>query len=90
MSKSLGNVIAPQDVDAAIRRRHLAPAWVAGSDYSRDIRIGPEILKRFGDTYRRLRNTLRYLHWARWTAARRPAMRCPPRCPSWSAGCCIA
>jgi isoleucyl-tRNA synthetase len=35
--------------------------WVAGSDYSEDIRIGPEILKRFGDTYRRLRNTLRYL-----------------------------
>jgi isoleucyl-tRNA synthetase len=34
---------------------------VAGSDYSEDIRIGPEILKRFGDTYRRLRNTLRYL-----------------------------
>ena len=60
MSKSLGNVIAPQDVmrqsGADILR-----LWVAGSDYSEDIRIGPEILKRFGDTYRRLRNTLRYL-----------------------------
>jgi len=60
MSKSLGNVIAPQDVmrqsGADILR-----LWVAGSDYSEDIRIGPEILKRFSDTYRRLRNTLRYL-----------------------------
>jgi isoleucyl-tRNA synthetase len=60
MSKSLGNVVAPQDVmrqsGADILR-----LWVAGSDYSEDIRIGPEILKRFGDTYRRLRNTLRYL-----------------------------
>src|SRR5215472_389632 len=60
MSKSLGNVIAPQDVmrqsGADILR-----LWVAGSDYSEDIRIGSEILKRFGDTYRRLRNTLRYL-----------------------------
>jgi isoleucyl-tRNA synthetase len=60
MSKSLGNVIAPQDVmkqsGADILR-----LWVAGSDYSEDVRIGPEILKRFGDTYRRLRNTLRYL-----------------------------
>src|ERR1700722_7925094 len=60
MSKSLGNVIAPQDVmrqsGADILR-----LWVAGSDYSEDIRIGPEILKRFGDTYGRLRNTLRSL-----------------------------
>jgi isoleucyl-tRNA synthetase len=60
MSKSLGNVIAPQDVmkqsGADILR-----LWVVGSDYAEDIRIGPEILKRFGDTYRRLRNTLRYL-----------------------------
>jgi isoleucyl-tRNA synthetase len=60
MSKSLGNVVAPQDVmkqsGADILR-----LWVVGSDYSEDLRIGPEILKRFGDTYRRLRNTLRYL-----------------------------
>jgi isoleucyl-tRNA synthetase len=60
MSKSLGNVIAPQDVmkqsGADILR-----LWVVGSDYAEDVRIGPEILKRFGDTYRRLRNTLRYL-----------------------------
>jgi isoleucyl-tRNA synthetase len=60
MSKSLGNVVAPQDVikqsGADILR-----LWVVGSDYSEDLRIGPEILKHQSDVYRRLRNTLRYL-----------------------------
>ena len=60
MSKSLGNVIPPQQVmqqsGADILR-----LWVVGSDYSEDVRIGPEILKRHSDAYRRLRNTLRYL-----------------------------
>jgi isoleucyl-tRNA synthetase len=60
MSKSLGNVVAPQDVmrqsGADILR-----LWVVASDYSEDIRIGPEILKHHGEVYRRLRNTLRYL-----------------------------
>ena len=35
--------------------------WVVASDYSEDLRIGPEILKYQSDVYRRLRNTLRYL-----------------------------
>jgi isoleucyl-tRNA synthetase len=60
MSKSLGNVVAPQDVvnqyGADILR-----LWVVGSDYSEDLRIGKEILKFQADLYRRLRNTLRYL-----------------------------
>jgi isoleucyl-tRNA synthetase len=60
MSKSLGNVIAPQQImeqsGADILR-----LWVVGSDYTEDVRIGPEILKRHSDVYRRLRNTLRYL-----------------------------
>ena len=60
MSKSLGNVVAPQDVmqqsGADILR-----LWVVGSDYTEDLRIGPEILKHQSDVYRRLRNTLRYL-----------------------------
>jgi isoleucyl-tRNA synthetase len=60
MSKSLGNVVAPQQVmeqsGADILR-----LWVVGSDYSEDLRIGPEILKHQSDVYRRLRNTLRYL-----------------------------
>ncbi|HZH27594.1 MAG TPA: isoleucine--tRNA ligase [Azospirillaceae bacterium] len=60
MSKSLGNVVAPQDVinqyGADILR-----LWIVGSDYSEDIRVGSEILKYQADLYRRLRNTLRYL-----------------------------
>ena len=60
MSKSVGNVVAPQDVikqsGADILR-----LWVVGADYSEDLRIGPEILKHQSDVYRRMRNTLRYL-----------------------------
>jgi isoleucyl-tRNA synthetase len=59
-SKSLGNVVAPQDVikqsGADILR-----LWVVASDYTEDLSFGPEILKHLGDAYRRLRNTLRYL-----------------------------
>ncbi|MDP4795890.1 MAG: isoleucine--tRNA ligase [Rhodospirillales bacterium] len=60
MSKSLGNIVAPQDVmdqyGADILR-----IWVVNSDYSEDLRIGPEIIKQQADIYRRLRNTMRYL-----------------------------
>ena len=60
MSKSLGNVTSPQDVikqsGADILR-----LWVCASDYADDLRIGPEILKTTADTYRKLRNTLRWL-----------------------------
>jgi isoleucyl-tRNA synthetase len=60
MSKSKGNVVAPQTVikDAGAEILRL---WVAASDYSDDIRIGPEILKTFIETYRKLRNTLRWM-----------------------------
>jgi isoleucyl-tRNA synthetase len=60
MSKSLGNIVAPQEV----MDKHGADVlrlWVVGSDYSEDLRIGPEILKQHADVYRRFRNTLRYL-----------------------------
>ena len=60
MSKSLGNVVSPQDVV----NKHGADVlrlWVVGSDCSEDLRIGPEILKQQADVYRRLRNTLRFL-----------------------------
>ena len=60
MSKSLGNVVAPQDVmnqsGADILR-----LWVVASDYSQDLSIGPNILKQMSDLYRRFRNTMRYL-----------------------------
>ena len=60
MSKSLGNVTAPQDVikDSGADILRL---WVAASDYADDLRIGPEILKTFVETYRKLRNTLRWM-----------------------------
>ncbi|MCZ7658645.1 MAG: isoleucine--tRNA ligase [Xanthobacteraceae bacterium] len=60
MSKSLGNVVVPQDVmkqsGADILRM-----WACASDYADDIRMGPEILKTTVDTYRKLRNTLRWM-----------------------------
>ncbi len=60
MSKSLGNVVSPQEVVAQYGADILR-LWVVGSDYSEDLRIGPEIIKTQVDIYRRLRNTLRYL-----------------------------
>ena len=60
MSKSLGNVTAPQDViknsGADILRM-----WVCASDTADDLRIGPEILKTTIETYRKLRNTIRWM-----------------------------
>ena len=60
MSKSLGNTVAPQTVideyGADILR-----LWVAQADYTVDLRIGKEILKGVADSYRRLRNTMRFL-----------------------------
>ncbi len=60
MSKSLGNGVEPQDVIDKMGADILR-LWVVGSDYTEDLRIGPEILKTQVDVYRRLRNTLRYL-----------------------------
>ncbi len=60
MSKSLGNTISPQDV-ANQQGADILRLWVVGSDYSEDLRIGPEIIKQHADIYRRLRNTLRFL-----------------------------
>ena len=67
MSKSLGNIVSPQDVikqsGADILR-----LWVVTSDYSDDLRIGPEILKTNSENYRKMRNTIRWMlgtltHW---------------------------
>ena len=60
MSKSLGNTVAPQDVIKQYGADILR-LWVAFSDYSEDLRIGPEILKSNVDAYRKLRNTMRFM-----------------------------
>ncbi len=60
MSKSLGNVVAPQTITEQMGADILR-LWVVMSDYRQDLRIGPDILKQIGDYYRRFRNTLRYL-----------------------------
>ena len=60
MSKSLGNIVAPQEVTEQSGAETLR-LWVVASDYSMDLKIGPTMLKHQIDAYRRLRNTLRYL-----------------------------
>jgi isoleucyl-tRNA synthetase len=60
MSKSLGNTVAPQDVIRA-SGADILRMWVCASDYADDLRIGPEILKTTVETYRKLRNTIRWL-----------------------------
>ena len=75
MSKSLGNVVAPQDV---IRQSgaDILRLWTCAADYWDDQRIGPETLKTTIDTYRKLRNTLRWMlgNLAHFTAADRVAV----------------
>ena len=60
MSKSLGNVVAPQEV---IRRlgADVLRLWVAGSDYRAELSVSDEILDRWAETYRKIRNTLRFM-----------------------------
>ncbi|HZF97575.1 MAG TPA: isoleucine--tRNA ligase [Pseudoxanthomonas sp.] len=60
MSKSLGNVIAPQKVMDAMGADVLR-LWVASTDYRNEMSVSDEILKRSGDAYRRIRNTARFL-----------------------------
>ncbi len=60
MSKSLGNVVAPDQVVSQFGADILR-LWVAQSDYTSDLRIGPEILKGVTENYRRLRNSFRFI-----------------------------
>ena len=60
MSKSEGNVTAPQDVIKS-SGADILRLWVAASDYSDDLQIGPSILKNFVETYRKMRNTSRWM-----------------------------
>jgi isoleucyl-tRNA synthetase len=60
MSKSLGNVIAPQEISKKFGAEILR-LWVAAEDFREDVRISDEILNRLVEAYRRLRNTARFL-----------------------------
>jgi isoleucyl-tRNA synthetase len=60
MSKSLGNVIAPQKVMQSLGADVLR-LWVASTDYANEMSVSDEILKRMSDSYRRIRNTVRFL-----------------------------
>ena len=60
MSKSLGNVVAPQKI-LKTYGADILRLWVVSADYSEDLRISDDILRYQADAYRRLRNTLRYV-----------------------------
>src|SRR5690606_5572600 len=60
MSKSVGNVIAPQKVSDSLGAEILR-LWTASTDYSGELSISDEILKRVVEGYRRIRNTLKFL-----------------------------
>ncbi|WP_085814839.1 isoleucine--tRNA ligase [Citrifermentans pelophilum] len=60
MSKSVGNVVAPEDVIKKFGADVLR-LWVAAQDYRDDLRISQEILTRLSESYRRIRNTCRYI-----------------------------
>jgi len=60
MSKSLGNVIAPQEVTDTLGADILR-LWVASTDYSGEMAVSKQILQRTADSYRRIRNTARFL-----------------------------
>ena len=84
MSKSLGNSVAPQDVIKQYGADILR-LWVAQTDYAVDQRIGPEILKNVADSYRRLRNTMRFMlgNLAHFDAAERMDPEDMPELERW-------
>ncbi len=60
MSKSLGNVVSPHDIMKS-HGADILRLWVASSNYNEDIRISKEILERLVDSYRKIRNTIRFI-----------------------------
>jgi isoleucyl-tRNA synthetase len=84
MSKSLGNVVAPDEVSGKYGADILR-LWVMSSDTAEDLRIGPEILKQQAELYRRLRNTLRWLlgSLAGFTPAEHVALAEMPELERW-------
>ena len=84
MSKSQGNVVAPDKIAETLGIEILR-LWVVSCDYSDDLRIGPEILKHQEDIYRRFRNTLRYLLGALhgFTSEEHPSLEDMPSLERW-------
>ncbi len=84
MSKSLGNTIVPEEIVKQYGADILR-LWVAQTDYTADQRIGPEILKGTADSYRRLRNTMRFMlgSLADFTEADRVDPQDMPRLERW-------
>ena len=84
MSKSIGNTVAPE---AVIKEygADILRLWVAQSDYTVDLRIGKEILKGVADSYRRLRNTMRFVlgNLAGFDEAERVAPADMPELEQW-------
>lgn len=60
MSKSLGNTILPEDVMKELGA-DIIRLWTASVDYESDVRISPEILKQVAESYRKIRNTIRFM-----------------------------
>jgi isoleucyl-tRNA synthetase len=60
MSKSLGNVILPQKVMSTLGA-DVMRLWIAATDYANEMSVSDEVLKRIADSYRRMRNTVRFL-----------------------------
>ena len=84
MSKSLGNTIVPSEIIKQYGADILR-LWVAQTDYTADQRIGPEILKGTADSYRRLRNTLRFVlgNLDGFTEAERVSLEEMPELEQW-------
>ena len=80
MSKSLGNTMAPQKISDTLGAEILR-LWVASTDYSGELSISNEILKRVVESYRRIRNTLRFL--LANTVGLRPGASTRCRSPRW-------
>ena len=84
MSKSIGNTIVPAEVTKQYGADILR-LWVAQVDFTNDQRIGPEILKGVADSYRRLRNTMRFLlgNLNGWDESERVAAADMPELERW-------
>jgi isoleucyl-tRNA synthetase len=60
MSKSIGNILAPQKLTSTLGA-DVVRLWIAATDYANEMSVSDEILRRMADSYRRMRNTLRFL-----------------------------